>query len=101
MEKQTVKLGKRGTVVIPAIIRRAYRFEDGSPIIVEPRPDGVLLRPVVVLPVETYSPERKAEFLLNNAITPEDYQTALKEVRRMGLDPQMIPHKKLEDNENG
>ena len=101
MDRQTIKLGRRGTVVIPAIIRRAYRFEEGAPIIVEPRPEGVLLRPVVVLPVETYTPERKAEFLLNNAITPEDYQTALKEVRNMGLNPQTIPHKKLEDDKNG
>ena len=101
MDRQTIKLGRRGTVVIPAIIRRAYRFEEGAPIIVEPRPDGVLLRPVVLLPVETYTSERKAEFLLNNAIPSEDYQTALKEVRKMGLDPQTIPHKKLEDDKNG
>jgi len=101
MDKQTIKLGRRGTVVIPATIRRTYRFEEGSPIIVEPRPDGILLRPVVVLPVETYTPERKAEFLLNNAVTSEDYQTALKEVREMGLDPRKIPHKKLEGSRNG
>lgn len=101
MEKQTIKLGRRGTVVIPATIRRAYRFEEGSPIIVESRQDGVLLRPVVVLPVEIYTPERKAEFLLNNAITLKDYQTALKKVRKMGLDPRKIPHKKLEHDKNG
>lgn len=62
----------------------------------EARLEGVLLRPVVTLPVEIYTPERKAEFLLNNTITPEDYAAAVKEVRSMGLDPATIPHKKPE-----
>lgn len=101
MNRQTIKLGKRGTVVIPAEIRRSYRFEEGALIIVETRPDGVLLRPVVVLPVETYTPERKAEFLLNNAVTAEDYREAEKQVRDMGLDPKSISHKKLERSHNG
>ncbi len=101
MQKKTIKIGKRGTVVIPASIRQSYRFEEGTPVIVEPRPEGVLLRPVVMLPVETYTPERKAEFLLNNAITREDYETAIEAVRKMGLDPEAIPHEKFEDLDNG
>lgn len=101
MDKQTIKFGRRGTVVIPAEIRRTYRFEEGSPIIVETRPDGVLLRPVLVLPIEKYTPERKAEFLLNNAVTAEDYEQAVKEIRDMGLDPENILHKKLKRPKNG
>jgi hypothetical protein len=42
--------------------------------------------------VETYASERKAEFLLNNAVDDEDYWDARKEVREMGLDPDLIPH---------
>jgi AbrB family looped-hinge helix DNA binding protein len=91
---ETTKVGKRGTIVIPADIRRKYGLEEGSMVIAEARPEGVLLRPVVTLPVEIYTPERKAEFLLNNAITPEDYAWAVKEVRKMGLDPEAIPHEK-------
>jgi len=94
MQNTTVRVGSRGTVVIPASIRRSYRFEEGSLVIAEARPDGVLLRPMVALPVEIYSDERKAEFLLNNAITQEDYRSAVKEVLKMGLSPQKIPHKK-------
>jgi len=71
-------------------------LEEGSQVIVEARPEGVLLRPVITLPVEIYSPERKAEFLLNNAITQEDYDLAVKEVRKMGLDPKDIPHERPE-----
>ncbi len=98
MRNETIKIGRRGTVVIPVSIRRSYRFEEGSLVIVEARPDGVLLRPVVTLPVEIYSAERKAEFLLNNTVTADDYALAVKEVRNMGLDPETIPHKKPESS---
>jgi AbrB family looped-hinge helix DNA binding protein len=96
MRNETIKVGKRGTIVIPASIRQSYRFEEGSLVIAEARPEGVLLRPVVTLPVEIYTDERKAEFLLNNTVTPDDYASAVKEVRKMGLDPKMIPHTKPE-----
>ena len=94
MEMDTTKVGKRGTIVIPAGLRRKYGFEEGSVVIAEAREEGVLLRPVVTLPLEIYTPERKAEFLLNNTVTPQDYAWALKEVRKMGLDPKKIPHEK-------
>jgi AbrB family looped-hinge helix DNA binding protein len=94
MEADTTKVGKRGTIVIPAGLRRKYGFEEGSVVIAEARAEGVLLRPVVTLPLEIYTPERKAEFLLNNAVTPQDYAWAVKEVRKMGLDPKKIPHEK-------
>lgn len=91
---ETSKLGKRGTVVIPASIRRRYGFKEGGLVITEERDDGVLLRPAVAVAVEMYSPARRAEFILSNAVDEEDYQQALKEVRRMGLKPEKIPHHK-------
>ena len=94
MDFETTKVGKRGTVVIPVAIRRKYGLEEGTLVVAEAREEGVLLRPAVTLPVERYSPERKAEFLLNNAITPEDYAWAVKEVRKLGVNPKKIPHKK-------
>jgi AbrB family looped-hinge helix DNA binding protein len=97
MPVDITKIGKRGTVVIPAPLRKKYGFDEGSQLIVEALPDGVFLRPVVTLPVEIYTPERKAEFILNNTITPEEYALAVKKVRNMGLDPETIPHKKPED----
>ena len=42
--------------------------------------------------IERYTPERKAEFLLSNSITEEDYQAACEEVRKLGLEPSKIPH---------
>jgi len=94
MISNTIKLGKRGTVVIPAALRQRYGLKEGSQLIIESLPDGVLLRPVVTFPVEIYSPERKAEFLLNNTTTLKEYAEAAKKVREMGLDPETIPHTK-------
>lgn len=92
MAHETTKVGKRGTVVIPASLRRRYGIEEGSLVIAEERVEGVLIRPATALPVEIYSPARRAEFLLSNAIDAKDYARAKKEVRKMGLDPDAIPH---------
>ncbi len=94
METETTKIGKRGTIVIPAGLRRKYGFEEGSLVVAEAQEQGILLRPAVMLPLERYTPQRKAEFLLNNAVTREDYAWALKEVKKLGIDPKTIPHDK-------
>ena len=53
---------------------------------------SVLIRPAVAYPVEIYTPERKAEFLLSNAINAADYRRARQSVRELGLDPDRIRH---------
>lgn len=45
-------------------------------------------------PVEVYSEERIASFMLSNAVGVEDYAEACEDVRRMGLDPTQIKHRK-------
>ena len=94
MEAEKTKVGRRGVVVIPVGLRKKYGLEEGSLVIAEAREEGVLLRPAAAIPLEMYTPERKAEFLLNNAITQEDYSWAIKEVEKMGLDPKKISHEK-------
>ena len=91
---EVVKVGKRGTIIVPAKLRKRYGIEEGTLVTTEPREDGVLIRPAVVLPVERYTPERKAEFLLSTATTEEDYQRARKDVKRLGVDPDSIPHRR-------
>ena len=91
---ESTRVGKRGTIVLPAKLRRRYGFEEGTMIVAEEAPYGVLLRPAAVVPVEIYTPERKAEFLLTNAVDEEDYRQARAEVRRMGLEPSKIRHRK-------
>ncbi len=91
---ETSKVGKRGTVVVPARLRRKFGIEEGQLVVAEERPDGILIRPAVALPVEIYTPERKAEFLLSNTLDVEDYRAAVAEVKKMGLEPASIPHRK-------
>jgi hypothetical protein len=43
-------------------------------------------------PIEIYTPERKAEFILSSAVDEEDYQAARQTVRQMGLDSERIEH---------
>ena len=90
--QETCSIGKRGTVVIPARIRKHLGLTEGSLIIAEEHADGVLLRPAMAVPLETYSAERRAEFILSNAVDRADYEKAAAEVRAMGLDPETIPH---------
>ena len=88
------RVGKRGTIVIPAKLRRQFHLEEGAYIIVEACDEGILIRPASLHPVEIYTPERKAQFLLMNAVDAADYAEAVREVRNMGLDPDTIPHDK-------
>lgn len=79
---------------MPARLRKRFGIEEGSIVTAEEREDGILIRPAVVLPVERYSPERKAEFLLSNATSRADYQRARKQVRELGVDPDSVPHRR-------
>lgn len=89
---QTNKVGKRGAIVLPARLRKRFGIEEGSLIIAEALEEGILIRPAVVVPMESYSPARKAEFLLSSAVSKSDYQNARKAVKKLGLDPDAIPH---------
>jgi len=91
---ESAKVGKRGAIVVPARLRKRFGIEEGSVITAEALDDGILIRPAVVVPIEKYSPERKAEFLLSTATTPRDYRRARKEVTKLGLDPDAIPHRR-------
>ena len=92
MVKAVSKIGRRGTVVIPAALRRKHGIHEGTLVIAEDREEGIMIRPAVAVPVEAYSPERQAEFLLSTATDAADYARAIGEVKKLGLDPSRIPH---------
>jgi AbrB family looped-hinge helix DNA binding protein len=94
MIAEVSRVGKRGTIVIPAGLRRRFCVTEGSFLVAEETADGILLRPAAVLPLETYTAERKAEFLLSNAVDAADYAAAVKAVRDLGIDPARIKHRK-------
>ena len=81
-------------MVIPAKLRKRFGIQEGTLVIAEARDDGILIRPAVALPLEVYSPERVAEFLLTNAVDAKDYKDAVVRVKALGLDPDSIPHVK-------
>lgn len=41
---------------------------------------------------ERYTPRRLAQVLLENAVDAADYLVARREVKKLGLDPDQIPH---------
>jgi AbrB family looped-hinge helix DNA binding protein len=88
------KVGKRGAIVVPAKLRKRFGIEEGTFVTVEAREDGIFIRPAVIVPVEIFTPERKAEFLLSSATTAEDYRQARKKVKKLGIDPDSIPHRR-------
>ncbi len=92
---ESAKVGKRGAIIVPAKLRKRFGIEEGSIVLAEEKEDGILIRPAVVVPVERYSPERKAEFLLSNATTQADYRKARSAVRKLGLNPDSLPHRRL------
>lgn len=60
------KVGKRGAVVIPAEMRRHHGLEEGTPVVIEDRPEGVLFR---AAPVSPSQEERERFFAhLNDAV---------------------------------
>ena len=70
MVQISATVGKRGTMVLPKDVRDRYGIREGDLLLVEERDDGLLLRPARLVPrdVEEYTPERRAEFMLNNAV---------------------------------
>jgi hypothetical protein len=84
-------VGGDGTVAIPASIWRQAGIDGAAGIVVEARDQEIVIRPATFAP-EQYTPQRKAEFLLNNAVDEADYQAARAEVARLGLNADVIPH---------
>lgn len=87
-----IRVGKRGTVVIPADLRRQYGLGEGDMLVMEECSGGLLIKPVQAYETEVYSPQRTAEFMLNNAVDAAEYDDAVAAVRAMGIDPDSVPH---------
>src|SRR2546429_10030932 len=94
VKMESAKEGKRGAIVVPAKMRRRFGIEEGTVVTAEEREDGILIRPAVVIPIAKYTADRKAEFLLSNATNAPDYRKARKEVHKLGIDPDSIPHRR-------
>jgi len=91
---QSAKVGKRGAIIVPANLRKRFGIVEGTLVTAEEKEDGILIRPAIAIPVERYTPERKAEFLLSTAVDKSDYRKARSAVRKLGIDPDSVPHRR-------
>src|SRR5215216_2448131 len=91
---------EKGAVALPDEFKDRFGIEDGTVLLAEVGADGIVLRPDDArsendFEIEIYTPERKAEFFLNNATDLDEYHWARAEVERMGLNPDDIPHEPI------
>lgn len=92
--RTAARMDESGNLIIPEEFRRRHGLDGDAKVVVESTDEGLLLRPLSSLSRHTYSNERRAEFLLSNASSDEDYRQALETVRAMGLDPEHVPHER-------
>jgi len=91
MTATTIKMGKRGTIVLPAKLRKQFGLEDGSLLVTEAKDGEIRLRPAFVYEPEVWSPQRKAYLTLINAMTQEEYDEVSALLREEGIDPNDAP----------
>ena len=60
--KATITISGRGVITLPAKLRQALGLKAEDHLIAETTPEGLLLRPAITLPIETYGSEREREF---------------------------------------
>jgi AbrB family looped-hinge helix DNA binding protein len=68
---ETSKVGKRGTLVIPAKLRQRFGLKEGSLVIAEATPEGILLRPAIALPTTVFTQEQVETLLLEGLASGE------------------------------
>lgn len=61
---ETSKVGKRGTLVIPAKLRNRFGLKEGSLVIAEETTEGILLRPAIAMPTSVLTQEQIETLLL-------------------------------------
>jgi hypothetical protein len=86
-------VGPNGALVVPESICNALQIKEGSLLFLEFDGDRLIVRSGASS-TEYYFDHRRAEFLLNNAVNASDYLLAREHVKRLGLDPDEIPHEK-------
>lgn len=90
-------MGKRGTIVIPARIRKRLGMTDGCLLVVEEKDSTIELRVARIEPHAGDSKVKLASSLLSAAENLGEYLAAIEEVRRMGLEPDEVPHERFHE----
>jgi len=91
MATTTIKMGKRGTIVLPVKLRKQLGLGDESLMTVEAKAGEIRLRPAFVYEPEIWTPQRKAYLTLINAMTQEEFDQVSALLREEGIDPTDAP----------
>ena len=91
MAMTTIKMGKRGTIVLPVKLRKQFGLGDGSLLVTEAKDGEIRIRPAFVYQPEAWSPQRKAYLTLINAMTQEEFDEVSALLREEGIDPTDAP----------
>jgi AbrB family looped-hinge helix DNA binding protein len=90
MATTTIKMGKRGTIVLPAKLRKQFGLEDGSLLITEAKDGEIRIRPAFLYEPPVWSPEEKAYYILINSLTKDEWDENLPYVLELGVDPAKV-----------
>lgn len=76
MAEEIAQLSGRGTVTLPAGIRRELGLREGDVLAVRLSGRSIVLTPAVVTPVELYTDERITEFERSAELTADEVESA-------------------------
>lgn len=99
MATEFVQMGKRGTLVVPAKLRKKLGLVDGCLLVLNEANGTIEIRlaQLEISQFEAPPPDARlllAQSLLGGAESLGDYLAAIEEVRRMGFDAEKVPHER-------
>lgn len=74
---ETLMIGTRGTVTLPAALREKLGLKPGGLVLAEEHNGTIVLKPAAAVPVEIYSDEKIARLLEEDALD-EDLRASLR-----------------------
>ena len=84
-------MGKRGTIVLPAKLRKQFGLRGrGSLLNVDVIDGKISIKPAYAYEPEVWSDEERSYFILINSMTKEEWDRNLSDVLELGIDPAKI-----------
>jgi len=76
MSEAMAQISRRGTITLPAEVRKRLGLEEGDVLTVRLSGRSIVLTPAVLTPIELYSDERIAEFEQGARLTKDELAAA-------------------------